>query len=239
MILQTLGDTAGSQRDLTGNEVLAAALRLMVEQDAVDGKHAVSIAVLLDHPETILLCDSVRRVGMERGGLTLGNLLDFAVQLRGRSLIHLAGLRQPADADSLQHTQNAQRVYIAGIFRRIEGNLDMALRSQIVDFIGFDFAHQTDQTRRIGQVSVVQGNRVLLNQMVNTSRVGDGSTADDAVDFIALLQQKLCQIGTILPSDTRDKCLFHVFYSSLTFDGLCFILSHTCILSIMSYSLKC
>ena len=106
----------------------------------------------------------------------------------------------------------------------------MALRSQIVDVIGFDFAHQTDQTRRIGQVSVVQGNRVLLNQMVDTSRVGDGSTADDAVDFIALLQQKLCQIGTILPSDTRDKCLFHVFYSSMTFDVLCFILSHTCIL---------
>ena len=83
---------------------------------------------------------------MERGGLALGNLLDLAVQLRGGSLIHLAGLGQAADTDSLQNAQNAQCVHIAGIFRSIKGNLNMALSGQIVDFIGFDLAHQTDQT---------------------------------------------------------------------------------------------
>ena len=133
MILQTLGDTTGCQRDLTGDKVLATALRLMVEQDPVDSKHAVSIAVLLDHPEAVLLGHSIRRVGVERGGLALGNLLDLAVQLRGRSLIHLAGLGQTADADSLQHAQNAQCVHIAGVFGSIEGDLNMALCSQIVD----------------------------------------------------------------------------------------------------------
>ena len=100
-------------------------------------------------------------------------------------------------------------VEISAVHRCIEGNLDMALRSQIVDFIRFDFAHQTDQTRRIGQVSVVQGNRVLLNQMVDTSRVGDGRTADDAVDFIALLQQKLCQIRAGLSGNACNQCFFH------------------------------
>jgi len=69
---------------------------------------------------------------MERSGLTLGNFLDLAVQLGGRSLIHLAGLGQIADPDGFQHTQNAQSIHIAGIFRSIEGNLNMALCSQIV-----------------------------------------------------------------------------------------------------------
>ena len=88
----------------------------------------------------------------------------------------------------------------------------MALCSQIVDLIGLDLAHQTDQAGGIGQVAVVQGDSVLLDQMVDTSSVGDGSPADDAVDFIAFLQQKLCQIGTVLTCDTSDKCFFHVFY---------------------------
>ena len=188
MILQTLGDTTGSQRDLTGDEVFAAALGLMVEQDAVDSEHTVSIAVLLDHPEAVLLCDSIRRVGVERGGLALGNFLDFAVQLGGRSLIHLAGLGQAADTNGFQHTQNAQSVHIAGILRSIKRNLNMALCSQIVDLIGLDLAHQTDQTGGIGQVAIVQGDSVLLDQVVDTSGVGNGSAADDAVNLVALLQ---------------------------------------------------
>ena len=211
MILQTLGDTTGSQRDLTGDEVLTTALGLMVEQDAVDSEHTVSIAVLLDHPETVLLGHSIRRVGVERSGLALGNFLDLAVQLRGRSLIHLAGLGQTADADGLQHAQNTQCVHITGVLGCIEGDLNMALCSQIVDLVGLDLAHQTDQTGGIGQVTVMQGDSVLLDQVVDTSGVGDGSAADDAVDFIPLLQQELCQIGTILTSDTGNQCFFHNF----------------------------
>ena len=211
MILQPLGDTTGCQRDLTGDEVLATALRLMVKQNAVDSEHAVSIAVLLDHPEAVLLCDSIRRVGVERSGLALGDFLDLAVQLGGRSLIHLAALGQAANTDSLQHTQNTQSVHIAGVLGSIEGDLNMALCSQIVDLIGLDLAHQTDQAGGIGQVAVVQGDSVLLDQVVDTSGVGDGSAADNAVNLVALLQKKLCQIGTILTSDTGNQCFFHNF----------------------------
>jgi hypothetical protein len=142
---------------------------------------------------------------MERGGLALGNFLDLTIQFRGRSLIHLAGLGQAANTDSLQHAQNAQSVHIAGIFRSIKRNLNMALCSQIVDLIGLDLAHQTDQTGGIGQVAVMQGDSVLLDQVVDTSGVGDGSAADDAVNLVALLQKELCQIGTILTGNTGDQ----------------------------------
>ena len=79
--------------------------------------------------------------------------------------------------------------------------------------------------------------------MVDTSGVGDGSAADNAVDFIALLQQKLCQIGTVLTSDTSNQCFFHVFYSSLkndlSFDVLSIFLSYNYILWILVAYLKC
>ena len=42
----------------------------------------------------------------------------------------------------------------------------------------------------------------------------DGA-ADNAVAFIPLLQQELCQIGAVLTRDAGDQCFFHVFYSSL------------------------
>ena len=148
---------------------------------------------------------------MERSGLTLGDFLDLAIQLGGGSLIHLAGLGQAADPDSLQHTQNTQCVHIAGVLRSIKGDLNMALCSQIVDLVGLDLAHQTDQAGGIGQVAVVQGDSILLDQVVDTSGVGDGSAADNAVDLIALLQQKLCQIRAVLTSDASNQCFFHNF----------------------------
>lgn len=150
-----------------------------------------------------------------RSGLTLGNFLHLAVQLRGRSLIHLAGLGQAADTDSLQHTQNAQCIHIAGVFGCIEGDLNMALCGQIVDLVGLDLAYQTDEAGGIRQVAVMQMDSIFLDQVVDTSGVGDGSAADNAVDFIPLLQQELCQIGAVLTSDAGDQCFFHVFYSSL------------------------
>ena len=114
----------------------------------------------------------------------------------------------------------------------------MALCGQIVDLIGLDLAHQTNQAGGIGQVAVVQGDRVLLDQVVDTSGVGDGSTADNAVDLIALLQQKLCQIGTVLTGDASNQCFFHVFYSSLRND-LSFDVLNIFYRTIIFYRLGC
>ena len=64
----------------------------------------------------------------------------------------------------------------------------------------------------------MQGDSVLLDQVVDTGGVGDGCAADNAMNLVALLQKELCQIGAILTGDTSDEFLFHVFYSSLRND---------------------
>lgn len=128
-------DTTSSQSNLTGNKVLATALRLMVEQNTVDSEHIVSVTIFFHNPEAVLLGNCVRRIRVERRCFTLRNFLDLTIQFRSRCLIHLAAFSQTTNTDSLQNTQNTQSVHITGIFRCIKRNLHMALCSQIVDFI--------------------------------------------------------------------------------------------------------
>ena len=145
MILQTFCNASCSQCDLTCNEIFTTTLRLMIEQNAVNSEHSISITVFLHHPEAILLCHSVRGIWMKRCGFFLWNLFYLAIQFRSRCLIYFTGLCQTADTDSFQHTQDTQCIHITGIFRRIKGYLHMALGSQIINFIRSDLSHQTDQ----------------------------------------------------------------------------------------------
>ena len=51
--------------------------------------HAIGLTVVDQHPERVLLRDSVRRARVKRRSLRLRNLLDLAIQLRSRGLIEL------------------------------------------------------------------------------------------------------------------------------------------------------
>jgi hypothetical protein len=69
----------------------------------------------------------------------------------------------------------------------------MALRGEIVDFIGLHFLHDVDQAAGIGQIAVVQYKmaafdmRVLI-QMVDAVGVNERSAALDAMHLVSLLQ---------------------------------------------------
>ena len=134
----------------------------MVEQDTVDGKHVVGIAIFLDDPVTVLFGDRIRAVGIKRRFFILRDFYYLAVQLGGRGLINFDLLGHPKNTNSLQNAQNADGVHFTGIFRRIEGNLYMGLRCEIVDFIRLREGNNTHQRGRIGQIPVVERNPVLL-----------------------------------------------------------------------------
>ena len=206
MILQSFRDPARRQGDFSGDEIFTAALGLMVEQNAVYRKHTIGLPVLLRDPEAVLLRHRVRAVGMKRRGLFLGNLLHLAVQLGGGRLINLRFLYQSEQTDRFQHTQNADCVHFSGILRHIEGNLHMALRGQIINFIRLHQADDADHGRGIRQISVMQ--RDPVQDVLDTPRIGAGSPAGDAMHLIALLQKELRQIGTVLSGDTRYQCHF-------------------------------
>ena len=202
MILQALGDAAGSQCDLAGDEVFAAALGFVVEQNAIHGEHAVRLTVFLDDPEAVLLGYRIRAVRMERRRLSLRNLLNLTIELRGRCLIHLRLLGQAQNAHGLQNAEHAQRIHITGVFRHIKAHLYVALRRQIVNFIRLYQIDDSDQARRIGQIAVEQLNPV--HYVIDAGCVGDRCTACDTVHFIVLVQQELGEIRTVLSCYTGN-----------------------------------
>ncbi len=95
----------------------------------------------------------------------------------------------------------------------------MALRAEIVDLIRLHLLHDVDQAAGVGEVSVMQNEisvaymRVFI-EMIDPAGVKQRGTALDAVDLIAFPQQKIREISSVLPGDTRDQCCF--LYQSCT-----------------------
>jgi hypothetical protein len=80
------------------------------------------------------------------------------------------------------------------------------LRSQVVDFIGLSGPNRLEKGILIEQVS---GNRVdPILYVLESLETGRAASAHDAEDFVALFQEKLGQIGSVLTRDTRDKRSF-------------------------------
>src|SRR5579871_4468196 len=181
------GDAAG---DLAGDEGLAADRALMVEQDAVTGKHAIGLAVVHRDPVAIELCDAVRRAWIERRGLLLRDLLHETIELGGRGLVEPRLLLHAEDADGLQEAQHADGIRIGGIFRALEADADMALGGEVVDLGRPDLLHQADQVGGIRHVAVVHQERHvadmgILVEMIDAGGVEGGRAPLDAVHGIA------------------------------------------------------
>ena len=101
-VLTSLGDASHGLGDLASDKGLPTQRRLVVEEDPVAGVHPVGFTIVDGDPVAIEFGDSVRRAGVERGGLSLWGLLDQTIQLRGRGLIEACFLIQPQNPDGLQ-----------------------------------------------------------------------------------------------------------------------------------------
>ena len=55
-----------------------------------------------------------------------------------------------------------ERVGVGGVFRLLERHLHVALRGQVVDFVGLHLLHDVDQAARIRHVAVVQDQTALF-----------------------------------------------------------------------------
>ena len=185
----------------------------MVEQDAVAGVDAVGFAVVDRDPVGVELGGGVGGAWVEGGGFLLRDFLHQTKQFGGGSLIETGFLFQPADADGFEQTQGAKRVAVGGVFRAFKRNGYVALGAEVVDFVGLHLLDDADQAGGIGQVAVVEdeiaviGVRILVD-VVNALGVEGGCPTFDAVDFVALCQQKFGEVGTVLAGDASDKCFF-------------------------------
>src|SRR5439155_13426390 len=104
----------------------------MIEQDAVTGVDTVGVAVIHGHPMGIEFGCSVWAARRKRGRFAL-RTERISVHFAAGCLIELrlhAGF-----AESFKQTHRAESGYFACVFRYVETDPDMALCSEIVDFI--------------------------------------------------------------------------------------------------------
>ena len=136
-----------------------------------------------------------------------------AVKLGGAGLVELDRLLHAEDADGFEEAKGAERVGVGRVLRRFKAHLDVALGGEVVDLIGLNLLHDADEVGAVHEVAVVQLQayvvfvRVLV-QVVDAVRVELGSAAFDAVDFVALAEQELGEVGAVLARDAGDECFF-------------------------------
>ena len=146
---------------------------------------------------------------VEGGGFLLRGFLHQAEQLGGGSLVEAGFLFQAEDADGFEDAQRAQRIGVGGVFGFFEADRDVALRGEVVDFVGLHLLDDADEAGGIGEVAVVQDELAvvlvrILVQVVDAVGVEQGSAALDAVDFVALFQQEFGEVGAVLAGDAGD-----------------------------------
>src|SRR5450631_1050461 len=86
----------------------------------------------------------------------------------------------------------------------------MALGGKVIDLVRLNLLDDTDEVRRVGEIAVVKNQIAMLDvrifvEVVDSIRVEERCAALHTVHDITVLQQKLGEIGAVLPGNTRDE----------------------------------
>ncbi len=122
------------------------------------------------------------------------------------------------DAHRLEHVRDADGGDVGGQDGLAPGGGDEGLRREIVDLVGLRLLHDAHEAREVAHIAVVQAHAIGdadPAQAVIVDAAVRGS-AHDAMNLVALIQQKLREIGAVLSRDARDERALRHFLSSLS-----------------------
>jgi len=198
---QAVLDPRDPVTDLPFDELEPAPRRTVIEQDPGHPEEVVALAVVHRHPVPVELGRAVRRSRVERRRFALWRLDDLAEHLRRAGLVEAdIGID---DADRFEDSGHAERGDVAGEHRLREARHHEALRREVVDLGGPVLVHHRDHRALVEQVAGHEGDVVLD---VRNALERDGrAAAGHAHHVVALLEQELGQVGTVLAGDAGDE----------------------------------
>jgi len=87
----------------------------------------------------------------------------------------------------------------------------VAQRAQDVDLVGLHLLDDAGEVGAVGEVAVVQHEALVLDvrvfvDVVDALGIEERRAALDAVDFVALVEQELGEVGAVLAGDAGDEC---------------------------------
>ncbi|PON39167.1 LOW QUALITY PROTEIN: hypothetical protein PanWU01x14_306780 [Parasponia andersonii] len=212
LVLEPDLDPPHGAGDLPGHEVLAPP-RLMVEQDPIAGEDPISLPVIDRVPMRRAFRRGIGRSRVERRRLALR---------RGRRPEHLrrSGLVVPdvgparggdVRSDGLEEAERAGGDHVRGVVRDFEGDGDVGLGGQVVDLVGENNVEPAAERGGIGEVGVVELHPGLVGivridvDVIDPLGVEVRGPSDQAMDLVALVEEKLRQVRPVLTRYTRNQ----------------------------------
>src|SRR5690606_5432382 len=125
-----------------------------------------------------------------------------------RCLVEANALRVE-QADGLQHAGHADGGEFARQDRLLPARRHEAHRRQVVDLVRPDLLEHVNDGELIEQVGLVQLD--LAVEVLNALEVFGTGAANDAVNLVALFQQQLGQVTSILAGDAGDQRDWHYY----------------------------
>ena len=122
----------------------------MIEEDAVACVHVVGLAIIFGDPERIQFCDTIGTARIEWGIFVLRDGLYKSIKLRSRRLVEPHVVLETAGAHGIEQAQRAEGVDIACILRHVEGDFDVRLRTEVVNFSRLDLRDDVYEVGTIG-----------------------------------------------------------------------------------------
>ena len=113
--------------------------------------------------------------------------------------------RRIDQAHGLEHPRDAQGGELTGQQRLRPTGGHETLGGEVVDFVRPDLLHDRDDRQLVEQIGLVQRDSAV--QPLDPLAAFGAGAADHAVDFVALSEQELGQIGAVLPGDAGNQYL--------------------------------
>ena len=93
----------------------------------------------------------------------------------------------------------------------------MALRAEVINFVGLQFIKQLHEVYRVGQIAIMKEQPDPVDvrvgvKMIDARCVESARAANYAVNFVAFLDQQIGQIAAVLAGDARDERFFHTAF---------------------------
>jgi len=114
------------------------------------------------------------------------------------------------DLIAFKNVENTQGVHVGGQLRLVPGRTNKRLCRQVIDLVGLNRFYYGDERSFIAHVARDILDPIIDAQVFERIEPRVGISSDQSIDFVALLEQQLGQIGAILSKDSGYQGSFFV-----------------------------
>lgn len=98
-------------------------------------------------------------------------------------------------ADGFEEADGTEAGDVAGVFRDIEGDADVALGAEVINFVWLNLVKELHEADGVSKIAIMKEEFCIvfvgiLVKVVNAPGIEGGGAADEAVNFVAFCKEE-------------------------------------------------